>query len=225
MFSGTSIIFDLDGTLVDTAPDLINALNFVMAHDGFGAVPENLIRPQISLGARNMIRTGLKYHGAESDARADELFPMLIDFYRAHIAEDSQPFDGMIQALTHLKTQGALLGVCTNKTQDMAEQLIEALGFSDLFTAIAGRDRFDCYKPDPNHLLKTIALMNGDAARAVMVGDSATDINTAIAAKIPSVVVTFGYSDTPAQDLGADQVIEHYDALVPALEGVLGGGV
>ncbi len=225
MFKETSIIFDLDGTLVDTAPDLIHALNHVMALDGFGAVPEALIRPQISLGARNMIRTGLIFHNAEDNARADALFPLFIDFYRENIAEDSQPFEGMIKALTHLKAEGALLGVCTNKTQDMAEQLINALGFSDLFSAIAGRDRFECYKPNADHLLKTIDLVKGDARRAVMVGDSATDINTAINAKVPSVAVTFGYSDTPAQDLGATQVIEHYDALLPALENILNVGV
>ncbi len=221
MFTGSTIIFDLDGTLVDTAPDLINALNFVMAHEGLGTVPESLIRPQISLGARNMIRTGLDYHGRASNDRADQLFDMFIEFYRANIAKDSKPFEGMTAALEQLKDNGARLGVCTNKTQEMAVQLIDDLGFSRLFGAIAGRDRFDCYKPDPNHLLKTIALTGGSADRAVMVGDSPTDINTAIAAALPSVAVTFGYCDIPVTELGATALIGHYDELVPALNTIL----
>ena len=221
MFTGSTIIFDLDGTLVDTAPDLIHALNFVMAHEGFSTVPDGLIRPQISLGARNMIRTGLDYHGQASNSRADQLFDMFIDFYRANIAKDSCPFEGMLAALEQLKTNGARLGVCTNKTQDMAEQLIDDLGFTHLFEAIAGRDRFDCYKPDPNHLLKTIDLAGGKSDKAVMVGDSPTDINTAIAAALPSVAVSFGYCDIPVTELGATALIEHYDELPAALSTIL----
>ncbi len=221
MIDGSTLVFDLDGTLVDTAPDLINTLNHIMAGEGLGTVPESLIRPQISLGARNMIREGLAFHSVANHDRADQLFDNFIAYYRDHIAVDSKPFDGMVEALEQLKTRGATLAVCTNKTVDMAEQLISDLGLTHLFQAITGRDSFEVHKPDAGHLLQTIKAANGSRSKAVMVGDSPTDINTALNAGLPSIAVTFGYSDIPVSELGATRLIEHYDQLINAVEEIL----
>jgi phosphoglycolate phosphatase len=219
---GLTLVFDLDGTLVDTAPDLIRAANHVLASEGLPAIAGNELRPAISFGARQMLATGLKVHGIRrSEAELDGLLDRFLAFYEANIAVESRPFPGVLEVLDHFRAEGALIAVCTNKREQLSRQLLGELGLAPRFRAIAGRDTFAVCKPHPDHLLGAIRLAGGDPRRAVMVGDSDTDIQTAKAARIPIVGVTFGYTDVPVTKLGADAVIDDYTEFRPALARLL----
>lgn len=219
-----TVAFDLDGTLVETAPDLIAATNHVMAGLDLAPIAAALIRPSISFGAAAMIKEALRLHGREvSSKEAAGLLERFLAYYRANIAAESHPFPGLETSLDTLAARGARLAVCTNKQAAMSELLLGDLRLRSRFAALAGRDTFPVYKPHPDHLTGVIRMAGGDPKRAVMVGDSKTDIDTAKAAGIPVVAVTFGYTDVHVRELGADAVIEHYDELVPAIERLIGG--
>jgi phosphoglycolate phosphatase len=217
-----TILFDLDGTLVDTAPDLTAAMNHALAALGFAAVPAATVRGMVGHGARRLIDQGLRHHGvADAAARAglvEQGFPLFIHHYRGHIADASRPFDGVERALDTLAAAGCRLGVCTNKPQGLSEQLLAALGWQGRFQAVVGFDAVPVPKPDAGHVHATLAALGGDAADAVFVGDSITDVHAARNAGLPVVAVSFGFADRPAAELGADLLIDHYDALLPALE-------
>jgi phosphoglycolate phosphatase len=216
-----TIVFDLDGTLVETAPDLIRATNHVLGLSGLAPVDPREIRPVISFGARAMIEQGLRLHGEARDkAEIDRLFEHFIVHYRETIAVDSHAYPGLEAALEAVASRGARLAVCTNKQEGLSRQLLGTLGLLDRFAALAGRDTFPVCKPDPEHLRGAIRMAGGDISMAVMVGDSDTDIQTARRAGLPVIGVPFGYTDIPVHDLGPDAVIEHYDALVAAVERV-----
>ena len=213
-----TLAFDLDGTLVDTAPDLVAATNHVLKHAGLPPVTEAELRPYIGHGAKFMVERALG-HAAEkfSDAEREELLARYFDFYGSHIAVGSRPFEGTIATLERLREDGATLAVCTNKMEDMTRALLNALDMTKYFAAIAGRDTLPTSKPDPGHLLGTIKMAGGRPERAIMIGDSRTDIATAKAAKVPVVAVTFGYTDTPVREMDPDAVIDHYRELAPAI--------
>ncbi len=219
---GLTIAFDLDGTLVDTAPDLVGATNHVLADLGRGPLDGALVRPWISYGARRMIVEAATHAGLAPDE--NEILRQLdrfLEYYAANIARESRPFDGVAAALDELAVRGATLAVCTNKREDLARSLLGELGLLPRFKAIAGRDTFAYSKPDPRHLTGAVALAGGTAERAVMVGDSGVDIETAKAGGIPVVAVTFGYTETPVTDFAPDAVIDHYDALVAAVTAIV----
>ena len=217
-------VFDLDGTLADTAPDLIWTLNAIMAQEGLPAVPLEDARELIGSGARAMISKGYERAGLELvPARLDTLFKEFLVIYGEHLCDGSRLFPGVVEALDGLEDRGYRLAVCTNKVEAHSLRLLEALGVARRFAAICGRDSFPYFKPDPRHLTLTIEQAGGDAARAVMVGDSRTDIATAKAAGIPVVGVTFGYTDTPVEELEPDVVIDHYDRLADAVAGLEAG--
>ncbi|MFV0297083.1 MAG: phosphoglycolate phosphatase [Hyphomicrobiaceae bacterium] len=219
MLNDLTVVFDLDGTLVETAPDLIRAVNHILESQGLAAVEPALIRPSISFGGRAMIQRALDLHGVTaSPTEVDALFDMFIAHYSANISVDSHPFPGLIAALDVLQSRGARLAVCTNKREVHSRDLLEQLGLASLFAAIAGRDTFEVHKPHPEHLLGVIRLANGNPARGIMIGDSETDIRTARAAGLPVIAVPFGYTDTPVDQLGPDAVISHYDELVPTID-------
>ncbi|MBX9926579.1 MAG: HAD-IA family hydrolase, partial [Hyphomicrobiaceae bacterium] len=205
MRAATTIVFDLDGTLIDTAPDLIAATNHTLASVGRPPAGMDLLRNAVSHGALAMIRAGI---GPDADAWEEErLYPLLPTFlthYEANIAATSRPFDGLLDTLDTLDDAGYRLAVCTNKQERHAVRLLEALGLADRFAAIAGRDTFPVYKPDPGHLTSTVDKAGGDPRRAVMVGDSGTDVATAKNAGLPVVAVSFGYSDPPVATFGPD---------------------
>lgn len=212
-------VFDLDGTLIDTAPDLIRATNHVLVDAGYEAAEPQLIRPFISFGSRAMITAGIRHQGREVSERAlDAMFEKLITFYGANIAVESKPFPGLIAVLDTLRDRGIAIAICTNKREDMARILIEELGLTQHFKAITGRDTFPVCKPDPEHLLGAIRLAGGSAENSIMVGDSTTDYETAKAANTPIIGVTFGYTDIPMTDLDCDAVISHYDEFLAAFE-------
>ena len=222
---GLTVAFDLDGTLVETAPDLIGATNHVLALEGLSPVEPAKIRAMISFGSRAMIVEALRLHGRPATPeQVDGLRDHFLAYYAENIAATSHAYPGLEAALDRLASRGARLVVCTNKQETLARQLLKALGLYDRFAALAGYDTFPAvFKPHPEHLTGAIALGGGDPARAIMVGDSETDIKTARAAAIPVIGVPFGYTDVPIRDLGPDLVIDHYDELEPAIDRLVGG--
>jgi phosphoglycolate phosphatase len=219
---GATIAFDLDGTLVDTAPDLIGALNRVLTAEGLAPVTLSDARHLVGRGAKMMLMRGFAEHGrvlAEADAAP--LVERFIDVYRTRIADESLPFPGCVAALDDLRALGARLVVCTNKRTDLSIALLDALSLRDRFEAVIGADSAPAPKPDPRHVLHAIDAAGGVAAHAVMVGDSANDVDAARAAGVPTIVFPFGYTETPAHALGADRLIDHYDALVDTVQSLL----
>ncbi|MDJ1159827.1 phosphoglycolate phosphatase [Chelatococcus sp. SYSU_G07232] len=215
-------VFDLDGTLADTAPDLIGTLNIILAREGLPALPLAQARDLIGAGARALIERGLAVNGRTiAPDHLDALYADFLAIYADRIAEETRLFPGVTAALARLTAAGWQLAVCTNKVASHSVQLLAALGIADRFAAICGRDSFPYCKPDPRHLTATIAQAGGDPARAVMIGDSRTDIDTARAAGIPVIAVPFGYTDTAVTALGPDRVIEHFDELWEAASALL----
>jgi phosphoglycolate phosphatase len=221
---GLTLVFDLDGTLIDTAPDLAHAANHVLASEGLPPVPVETIRSWIGHGARKMLKRGLKFHGVErTSAEINTLLERFIDYYTANIAVESRPFPQLTETLDRAAAAGARLAVCTNKREKLSRLLLSALGLADRFGAIAGADTFSVRKPDPDHLTGTIALAGGEPQRSIFVGDSEIDILTARAAGVPIVGVSFGYSELPIHQFNPDIVIDHYAEFDAALERLLGG--
>lgn len=217
-FEGWTVLFDLDGTLVDTAPDLLGALNHVLGGLGLGPVPLSAVAEMIGHGARAMIETGVRTRGAVLSATdMNAAFDRFIEHYVANIAVHSRPFEGAVAALDTLRAQGACLTVCTNKRQDLSEQLIRELDLTDRFHLIVGADRVANRKPHADHPLETIRAAGGAVERSIFVGDSRTDERAARNAGLPFVFVTFGYEAETAEVIGADVTISHYDQLVSAL--------
>lgn len=218
------VVFDLDGTLADTAGDLIATLNHILATESLPPVPLEQARELIGAGAKALIERGFRANErALTPERHDELFDAFILHYGANLRVHSVLFDGVEAALDRLQSEGWRFAVCTNKIEKHSVKLLELFGIADRFEAICGRDTFPTYKPDPGHLLMTIEKAGGNPRRAVMVGDSRTDIDTAKAAGIPSIGVPFGYTDVPMRALGADIVIEHFDELYEAVRRIDGG--
>jgi phosphoglycolate phosphatase len=199
MLKDATIVFDLDGTLVNTAPDLINALNDVLTRHGHAAVTAEAVRASVGLGARVMIEEALRRSGVTDDV--DGMLAEFLIHYEANIARESRPFPGAVAALEALASGGARLAVRTNKREYLSRRLLQALEPEGYFSAIAGPDTFAVAKPDPGHLTGVIALAGGTPSRAVMVGDSAVDVRTAKAASVPVILVSFGYAASPLDGL------------------------
>jgi phosphoglycolate phosphatase len=217
-----TLVFDLDGTLVDTAPDLIAAANHVLGQRGLSPVDPAKLRPEISFGARTIIARGLSEHGQTATAAdLDGLLAQFLTYYEANIAQDSRPFPGLIETLHEHRSAGARLAVCTNKMEHLSRALLTELGMLDLFASVAGRDTFPVCKPHPDHLRGAIKLAGGDPKRAIMVGDSDTDISTARAAGIPCIAVDFGYTDVPVSQLNPTSIISHYREFPAAVARIL----
>ncbi|HWL19752.1 MAG TPA: HAD-IA family hydrolase [Bradyrhizobium sp.] len=222
MTSPPTIVFDLDGTLVDTAPDLINALNFILDREGLPAVPLASARNMIGAGARKLIERGLELEGrAASVPDITRLTADFIDYYAAHIADASRPFDGLEAALDELAGRGYRLAVCTNKLEWLSKRLLDELGLSPRFAAICGADTFGVAKPDPAILRQTIARAGGNPSVAIMVGDAGTDIGVARRTGVPVIGVSFGYTDVPMADLKPDRLIAHMGELPDAVDDLI----
>jgi phosphoglycolate phosphatase len=221
MFKDATIVFDLDGTLVDTAPDLTNALNDVLTRRGHAPVEAETIRACVGHGARIMIEEALRRTSASDDV--DRMLAEFLIHYEANIANDSRPFPGAVAALEGLAAGGAKLAVCTNKREYLSRRLLEELDLARYFAGIAGRDTFAVSKPDPGHLTGVIALAGGNPSRAVMVGDSETDIRTAKAAGVPAILVSFGYATSPLDGFAPEAVIDHFDQLETRAHALLNG--
>jgi phosphoglycolate phosphatase len=209
-----TIVFDLDGTLVDTAPDLIATLNTILAGEGFRPVDFAAARNMVGGGARHMIERGLKAEGLTPGvAEVERMCGEFIAHYAAHIADHSRPFPGVEAALDELARGGCRLAVCTNKLEWLSRRLLDALRLTDRFAAICGADTFGVQKPDAAILHGTIARAGGNADEAIMIGDAITDIAVARAAGIAVVAVDFGYSETPVAALAPDRIVSAFDRL------------
>jgi phosphoglycolate phosphatase len=218
-----TIVFDLDGTLIDTAPDLIGMLNVILARHDVPAVAFDDARAMIGAGVKPLLKRALATRDIVLAPDAlDALFAEYIQLYAAHIADRSRPFPGLATALDTLSAQGCRFAVCTNKLEWLSVLLLDKLNMSSRFAAIVGQDTFGVPKPDPEILWRTIERAGGDVARAVMVGDSMTDVATARNAGVPVIAVDFGYTETPPAELGADRLISHFDALAGAIADLRG---
>ena len=211
-----TIVFDLDGTLVDTAPDLVRALNQTLDLEGLPRVRPEIVRGLVGQGARALIERGAALAGVSfSPNRLDLLTDAFVDFYRADIARSSAPFPGVGEALSALAALGAKLAVCTNKRTALSVQLLDALDLTARFSAIVGADAVTNRKPHPDHYRTAVAQAGGVVRRSLMVGDTAADVAAARGAGAPIVVVAFGYCEGGVDKLGADVVLHRFSDLTP----------
>ncbi|MFP6758565.1 MAG: phosphoglycolate phosphatase [Alphaproteobacteria bacterium] len=212
------IIFDLDGTLVDSAPDLTEALNRVLIEQDLPPVTAASVRHMVGDGAVKMIERGFAAAGKRFDGTLpDQLRQSFLDHYADCLIDQTVPYPGVIAALERFSAAGRRMAVCTNKPFAMSEVVLAELGLARFFDAVLGGDSLAVHKPDPAHLHAAIEGAGGRAPRAIMVGDSATDVAAARNTGVPVVVVSFGYTRIAPRDLGADAVIDHFDELIPAL--------
>ncbi len=219
---GATVVFDLDGTIADSAPDLIRATNQALEKAGYPHATETAIKPGVAYGARAMVAAGLRSMGFEpEEEEIARLADSMVSFYEADIASATALFPGFVEALDDLEAAGARLGLCTNKREALARKLLGELGVLDRFHGFAGSDTHPFRKPDPRHVLAVIDAAGGQPERAVMVGDTEADIGAARAGGIASIAVTFGYSPVPAEDLQADGIVAHFSELVPLVRDVL----
>lgn len=215
------VAFDLDGTLADTAPDLAASLNHALGALGREGVPAESVRNLVGHGAKALLRKGLAVTGTVSEELVEQGFPIFLDHYGANICHGTTPYPGMETALDALAERGIKLAICTNKPERLTHQLVEALGWVGRFNSIVAADTLPVKKPNPAPLHEAVARAGG--GRAAFVGDSITDADTARAAKLPFIAVSFGFSDRPIAELGADLVIDSYAELLPALSKLNGG--
>ena len=217
------VVFDLDGTLVDTAPDLIAALNYVLDREGIAPLPLKSARNMIGAGARKLIERGLEVEGVtKSSGEIDRLMKDFIAYYADHIADASVPFEGLETALDELEAKGFRFAVCTNKLEWLSKLLLDRLDLSRRFAAICGADTFGVAKPDPVILQQTLARAGGGLAGAIMVGDAGPDVGVARRAGIPVIGVEFGYTDVPIAELKPDRLISHMRELPAAVGSLIG---
>jgi len=210
-----ALIFDLDGTLVDTAPDLLGATNAVLRSEGRRAVDPAALRHMVGFGARSLITQAMEATGAPvTEARLPELVDRFLVHYRAHIADASLPFPGVEETLESLLAEDFHLGVLTNKPQAMADLLLQALRLDRFFAVVYGAGRMSYVKPDARIFHDVVRDL--DAKGGIMVGDSITDVKTARAAQAPVILVSYGYTPEPAATLGGDAVTDDFRD-VPAL--------
>jgi phosphoglycolate phosphatase len=216
------VVFDLDGTLVDTAPDLTRATNFVLASRGRKPVTAEDVRALVGLGARTLIRRGFAATGDPlQEEEMEELFSSFLSYYADHIAIDSRLFPGSKEVLNRCREQGLKLGICTNKPETLSRMLIENLGLHGYFDAIVGMDTIRVAKPDPRIYGETLRRLNMRDGRSVMIGDSETDVLTARAAGVPVIAVTFGYTAKHVKEFAPDYLADSYEELWPLIQRAL----
>jgi len=216
------IAFDLDGTLVDTAPDLIGALNHVLVREKMSPLPLDSARNLIGAGARRLLERGLEVENRQvTPEQMTRLTEDFIAYYADHIADESRPFEGLEAALDDLAARGYRLAVCTNKLEWLSRRLLDRLGLSPRFAAICGADTFGVSKPDPVILRQTVAKAGGAIASTIMVGDAGTDVGVARRTGVPVIGVSFGYTEVPIADLKPDRLIHRMSELREAVESLL----
>lgn len=223
---GWTIAIDLDGTLVDTAPDLCGALNHVLQLKELAPVPLNEIRHMVGHGAKAMIRQGLSWNGVGVDERQieDTLWPAFIDFYTAHICDQSRVFPGAIEAMETLASRGAKLAICTNKAQGLAENVLDSLDLTTRMAAIVGADTASSKKPNAAHLYETIQAAGGTSERALLIGDSDTDERAARNAELPFIFVSFGYGELTPDPLPSVITVHDWSRVPTVVSEIAEGG-
>jgi phosphoglycolate phosphatase len=213
-----AVVFDLDGTLVDTASDILAYMNDMLAELGRPGLDPAEIRPMIGDGVKSLLIRGLEASGGvPDDLDIEVLFLRYLARYTEDPVRRSRPYDGVVDTLEALQSAGIRMGVCTNKPQQASERLLARLGLDRYFGSVIGGDALPFKKPDPDHLLAVLGHLKAAPVRAALVGDSETDLLTAKSAGTASVLVSFGYTRIPAAQLGADHVIDRFADLIPAL--------
>ena len=216
-----AVVFDLDGTLVDTLPDLAAALNRLLAEEGYPAVDSAAVAAMVGDGAAKLVERGFAAVGRE--LTGDEYIGLrrrYIEIYEGGLSHHSRPYPGAVEILDALRGAGLRLAICTNKPEAPSHALLAALGLAGHFDAVVGGDTLDVRKPDGRHLSETITRTG--ARRAVMIGDTPNDVAAARNAGVPVVAVSHGYAQIPAAELGADAVIDHFDELEDVLLRLVG---
>jgi phosphoglycolate phosphatase len=211
------LVFDLDGTLVDSVPDLTNALNEVLRERGYRALSRAEVTPMVGDGVPALVARGFAARGADA-AEAAEALPRYVEFYEAHATALTRPYPGVRETLGELRRRGYRHAVCTNKLQQATMAVLAGLDLTGLFDGIAGGDRYATRKPDPGHLLGLIGDVGGSAGRAVMIGDSENDAAVAHAAAVPLVMMRYGYSRVDPETLGAAAILDRFTDLPATLE-------
>ena len=216
--SASLVVFDLDGTLIDTAHDLVASLNHTIGLEGLDPVGYGDLTYLVGHGGQVMIKRAFALRGRDiSDDDLQRMLGVFVDHYAEAMPGVSVPYPGLTEAMDRLADSGHRLAVCTNKMEGLARRLIEGLGLTTRFAAITGGDTFAVRKPDAEHLLGTIRLADANPKRTVMIGDSLNDMLVARNANVPSIGVPFGYSDVPVAELEPNHVIAHFDELTPDL--------
>jgi phosphoglycolate phosphatase len=215
--SGFLLLFDLDGTLVDTLPDLTNALNEALRERGYAPLPPGEVKPMIGDGMPALVARGFAARGGDA-AEAATMQKRFVGIYEGSATNLSRPYPGVAETLAVLRRRGYRTAVCTNKPHHATGEVLRGMGLAALFDGFAGGDRFAMRKPDPGHLLNLIAELGGDPARAAMIGDSENDALSARAARLPLVLMRYGYARIDPAELGADRVLDHFAELPGALE-------
>jgi phosphoglycolate phosphatase len=226
MTTAPTAVFDLDGTLADTAHDLVATLNVILGQEGIPPLPVAEAGDMISAGGRGLLQRGFEAAKREpTPALIEELYKRFLAYYGENLCIETRLYPGALAALDRLGREGFRLAICTNKMEAHSVRLLRALGVAGRFATICGRDTFPWFKPDPRHLTMTIERAGGDPRRAVMVGDSYSDVGAAKGAGIPVVCVSFGYPDRPIREHGPDLVIDHFDELFGAVRSFVAADV
>ena len=211
------LVFDLDGTLVDSVPDLTNALNIVLGERGYAPLARSDVAPMVGDGVPTLVARAFAVRGGDA-AEAAEALPRYTQIYEANATVLTRPYPGVRETLEGLRRRGYRTALCTNKPQQATMAVLDGLDLTALFDGIAGGDRYPVRKPNPGHLLGLVAELGGSAARALMIGDSENDAAVAHAAAVPLVLMRYGYARAAPETLGADAVIDHFAELPATLE-------
>ena len=204
------VLFDLDGTLVDTAPDLIRAHNHVMKKFGYPSKSLDELRNAVGSGAKAiMAKDNGKWKWFDEKIQ-NEMTDEFISFYGKNILLESTLLNGVKEFLEWCKKHNISMAVCTNKTEHLAIDLLKKIGIYDFFEYVSGYNTFEYCKPDPRHLLKTIEILNGDKNKSLMVGDSETDANAAKAAEIPMILLKYGYTEKKSEEIYHNHLIKDF---------------
>jgi len=213
-FRPGGIAWDLDGTLVDSAPDLASALNTVLDQRGFFTLSNNEVRLMIGNGVPKLVERGFNAVGVRPDsAQLDELVAMFVKVYKACATNQTRPYPGVVEVLKEIQSMNIPMGVCTNKPEAFTRQILEGLGLSGFFSSVVGGDSTKARKPDPEPVLACLRGLVSEPASSLMIGDSVHDVHAAHAAGVTIGVVPWGYSTAPVEELGADFVLHDLSAL------------
>ena len=213
-FRPTAIVWDLDGTLIDSAPDLAAALNTVLDMRGFFSLPVTDVRTMIGNGVPKLVERGFNAVGMRPDpAQLDELVALFVKEYKACATENTRPYPGVVETLQEFHSMNMPMGVCTNKPESFTRQILEGLGLSRYFSSVIGGDSTATKKPDPEPVLACLRGLVSEPASSLMIGDSVHDVHAAHAAGVTIGVVPWGYRTAPVEDLGADFVVHDLSGL------------